>query len=322
MGGFLALRWREGSRLIGLALVTSLYIFAIAAQEPRSLSVILDPGGNARSAVSDIGDVASPSERAAIMARGRKAIELALTLDPATLRLLKDHTVHVAPYQAAVAWAYDLDWRPLPVFQSYSAYTTGLDQEDADALDSAWAPQRIVRNLDIGIDNRVLTFDEGLTNRTILCRYQELRTTGAWQVLGLGPNRCGAPVFLGTVRAGWYQKVPVPAPPNEHSFVFVRIGGVAVGGLERLTALLYKPSERFVVLNGTSYRLIERTATDGLILRAPGGVDFTAPFNLAPNSATIAVGKAGENTGTGLPISFSFYAQSVSVGPRFAPSHS
>jgi hypothetical protein len=322
MGGFLALRWRRGDRLVGLGLVAALFAFAIAAQAPGSFSAVFDPGENATTAISQIEQVASPSGRASIMTQGREAIEVAFPIDQATLNLLRGHTVDVAPYEAGVAWAYHLDWRPLPVFQSYSAYTTGLDQEDADTLNSAQAPQRILRNLDSGIDGRVLAFDEGLTTRTILCRYQELRTTSALQVLGLGLNRCGAPVLLGMVHADWYQNVPVPAPPNDHSFVFVRIGGVAVGGLERLRALLYKPVERVVLLDGASHRLIEGTAADGLLMSAPAGVDFTAPFNLAPNSATIAVGKVGHGVGgSGSPITFSFFSQSVSVGPRSAHLH-
>jgi hypothetical protein len=99
----------------------------------------------------------------------------------------------------------------------------------------------------------------------------------------------------------------------------VRIGGVAVGGLEHLYALLYKPVGRTVLLNGVSHRLIEETATDGLILRAPPGVDFTAPFNLAPNSSNIAVNENGTGASGGRPITFSFYAQSMGVGPRYAP---
>jgi hypothetical protein len=316
MGGFLALRWRRGNRLVGLGLTAALFAFAIVAQEPSSFSAVFDPGESVRTAISQIKQVAVPSGRASIMTQGRETIEGVFPIDQATLNLLRGHTVDVVPNEAAVAWAYDLDWRPLPVFQSYSAYTTGLDQQDADALSSARAPQRILRNLESGIDGRVLTFDEGLSTRTILCRYQELRTTGAWQVLGLGPNRCGTPVPLGTVRASWYQKVPVPAPPNDHSFVFVRIGGVAVEGLERVYALLYKPVDRVVLLDGKSHRLVEGTATDGLLLRAPVGVDFTAPFNLASNSSTIAVGKTGQGAGDGQPITFSFFAQSVSAGPR------
>jgi hypothetical protein len=325
MGGFLALRWRPRDRLVGLGLAGALFAFALTAQEPSSFSVVFNPGENAKTAIDQIEQVSTSAKRAAVIAQGRQEIEQALSVDQPTLDLLQGHTVDVAPYEAGVAWAYNLDWRPLPVFQSYAAYTTGLDQENADALTSTRAPQRILRNREPGVDGRVPTFDEGLSMRTILCRYRELRATGAWQVLGLGPNRCGAPTLLGTVHAGWDQNVPVPPPPNDRSFVFVRIGGVAVGGLERLRALLYKPVERVVLLDGESHRLVEGTATDGLLLRAPAGVDFTAPFNLAPNSSTIAVGKAGQGAGDGQPITFSFFAQSVNAGPRpvrATPPHS
>ncbi len=320
MGGFLALRWRPRDRFVGLGLAAALFAFALTAQQPSSFSVVFDPGENAKTAIDQIEQVSTSAQRAAVIAQGRQEIEQALPVDQPTLDLLQGHTVDVAPYEAGVAWAYNLDWRPLPVFQSYAAYTTGLDQENADTLNSTRAPQRILRNREPGVDGRVPTFDEGLSMRTILCRYQELRTTGTWQVLGLGPNRCGASMLLGTVHAGWDQNVSVPPPPNDLSFVFVRIGGVAVGGLERLRALLYKPVERLVLLDGEAHRLVEGTATDGLLLRAPAGVDFTAPFNLAPNSSTIAVAKTGQGAGDGQPITFSFFAQSVSAGPRPTPA--
>jgi hypothetical protein len=316
MGGFFAFVWRPGAQLVGLALASALLVFALAAED-SSFSALIDPGGNANTAISQIHDVMSKPKRNAIIAHGRAAIEAALPLDPQTLSLLRGHTVHVGPYETAVAWAYRLDWRPLPVFQSYTAYTTGLDQMNANALSSPGAPERILRNLDTGIDTRVLEFDEGDSNRTILCRYRELRTTGAWQVLGGGPNRCEPPVALETVHAHWGQKVDVPAPSNDHSFVFVRIGGVAVGGLERLESALYKSAMRMVLLDGEPHRLVSGTATDGLLLRAPVGVDFTAPFNFAPNSLTIAVSKEGDSTASGTPITFAFFSQSVSVGPRY-----
>jgi hypothetical protein len=318
LGGFVALRWRGRWRPVGLGLTVALFACAVVAQN-TSLSAVFDFGDSASEAIHQLGQVINPAERHAIMTSGRGAIELAYPIDEGTLDLLQGQTVHVAPYQASVAWAYGLDWRPLPVFQSYSAYTTGLDQDDANALTSPDAPQRILSNLNSAIDGRVSAFDEGLTTRTILCRYEELRTTPAWQVLGLGPNRCQTPVALDTVRADWGETVAVPPPPNDRSFVFVRISGVAVGGIERLTALLYRPDLREVVLEGVPHRLIAGTASDGLVLRAPADVDFSAPFNIAPNSSSIAVSKAGQGTSGGLPITFSFFSESVAVGPRYAP---
>jgi hypothetical protein len=320
--GFLAFRWRGAWRLVGFGLTGALLAFVLLAQD-SSVSALFDPN-RAGTAIDQLGEVFNPAERDAITARGRAAIEAAYRPGPVTLGLLEGKTVHVAPYQTSVVWAYELDWRPLPVFQSYAAYTTGLDETDADALSSPRAPQRILRNLDPSgprQETRVQAFDEGLATRTILCRYVELRTTPDWQVLGLGPNRCQTPVPLTTfarVRADWGQVVQVPPPPNDHSFVFVRISGVGVGGFERLTALLYRPAVREIVFDGVAHRLREGTAADGLILRAAPGADFTPPFNIAPNALSIEVTKAGQGRSGGLPLTFSFFAQSVTAGPRSA----
>jgi hypothetical protein len=317
MGGFLAFRWRWGGFRVGLGLIGALFVIAVAAQGKAFISVV-NPAKNVRSAVTQLADVISSSKIASIIARGRHSLERSYQVDGETLTLLRGHTVHVAPYGTAAAWAYRLHWLPLPVFQSYAAYTSGLDRADADALLSARAPQRILRNRDPEIDGRLEAFDEGLTTRTILCRYQELRTTETWQVLGLGSNRCGASVALGAVHARWGQKVLVPAPPNDHSFVFARVSGATVGGLERLLALLYKPAERVVRLNGPPHRFLEATAPDGLLLRAPAGVDFSGRFKLAPDSPTIALAEKGGGAGVGKPLTFAFYAQSVTTGPRAA----
>jgi hypothetical protein len=316
MGGYVALRWPRADRPLALGLLALLVVFSLAAQQASTRPVGFELPGNVASAIEQLGQTASPAKRAEIAQRGRRAIERAYPLDPATLALLRGHTVHIAPYQASVAWAYGLDWRPLPVFQSYSTYTTGLDRENATALLSTRGPQRILRDRDPELDKREATFDEGLTTLAMLCHFRELSTTSAWQVLGRAGDRCAAPVALETVHAGWYQKVPIPPPPNDHSFVFVRIGGVQPGGLEDLLGLVFKPLYRLVYLDGTQYRLVEGTAADGLLLSAPGEVDYSAPFNLAPNSTTIAVGKVLGSSGGGHPITFSFYSESVNANSR------
>jgi hypothetical protein len=311
LGGFIALEWRPGRRLFALGATALLGLFSVVATGGSPWHVVDFPG-DASSALTQVGQVTDASKRASIIAEGRQLIERTYPIDRQTLALLRAKTVHVWPYEVAVAWAYRLDWRPLPVFQSYTAYTTTLDQDNANALNSTYAPQRILRNLDVPIDNRVLSFDEPLSTRTLLCRYRSLRTTATWQVLAAGPNRCAAPALLRTVHADWDQVVAVPPPPNDHTLVFVRIDGVAVAGLERLGALLFRPAERMVVIDGAVHRLVEETASDGLLLRAPARVDYPVPFNLAPDSTTIAVEKSGAIPLGGDPITFSFYGESLS----------
>lgn len=315
--GFLAFRFRVGRRLVGIGLLSALLVFALAARD-LTVSSSIDPGGNIEMAFSQFRQVFDARERHRIMLEGQESIFIEADLDSKALSLLRGKTVHVAPYETALVWAYGLRWRPLPVFQSYAAYTTGLDQLNANTVNSSRAPQRILLSAGPGIDGRFQPFDEPLTERSILCRYQELYVDRGWDVLGVAPDRCGQPVLISTVRAAWGQQVSVPAPPNNRTLIIARLSGVQVGGLERLTASLYKARLRFVSLNGVSHRLIPGTANDGLVLRAPADIDFAPPFEVAPNASSIAVTLEGSQPG-GHPITYAFYEVPVSVGPRYAP---
>jgi hypothetical protein len=318
LGAIVAYRFPRGTRLIGLGLLGTMLALAVTAQN-QTWDSMIDPFEDTETAVTQIGQVFDSSERNHIIAAGRAEIHSLIPLDAKTLALLHDKTVAVAPFETVLAWAYHLRWKPLPVFQSYAAYTTGLDQLNADMVASAEAPERILLLAGADIDGRIPQFDEPATERTILCRYQELHSAMWWDVLGRGPDRCGPPVAISTVKAAWGQQVTVPAPPNEHTLITVRIAGVQVGGLERLRAFLYKAQERFVMIDGVAHRLVPGTADDGLVLRAPVGVDFNAPFAVAPNVTSIAV-KLGEGSQpSGQPITYSFYEVPVAVGPRYAP---
>ena len=100
--------------------------------------------------------------------------------------------------------------------------------------------------------------------------------------------------------------------------MFVRVSGVQVSGLERLRALFYKPSDRFVLVNGRRFRLVEGTAGDGLPLLASPGYDYSQPYSFAAGAKTIAVQKQGQGATRSRPIRFDFYVQRFSerVQPR------
>jgi hypothetical protein len=317
LAGFVAFRFRGGRRLIGVGLLGALATFTLAAHT-LSASSVVDPFGNLDSAFAQFKEVFSARERRRIMLEGQASIFAGTRLDSETLDLLRGKTVHVAPYETTLVWAYGFHWRPIPVFQSYSAYTTGLDQLDANTVNSSEAPQRMLLYAGPGVDGRFQPFDEPLTERSILCRYQELSVDGGWDVLGVGPNRCGQPVFMSMVKAAWGQQVSVPAPPNDQTLVIARVSGVQVGGLERLRSALYKARVRLISLDGVSHRLVPETAADGLVLRASPGVDFAPPFEVAPNATSIAVTLEGSQPG-GDPITYAFYEVPVSVGPRYPP---
>jgi hypothetical protein len=313
LGGFVALRWRAAQRPAALIGIGALLALALAAQGV-TFGTDFAPTSHVKAAFDDLRSVVDEGRSNAFRVAGRAAIMATETIDPQSLALLRGHTVAVFPQEIALAWAYGLNWDPLPVEQSYSAYTSSLDELDVADLASRRAPERIIVDPPHNeLDGRLPAFDEAQTSRAILCRYRSLRATAGFDVLALGADRCSAPAPLATVHADWGQAVSVPPPPNGHSLVSVRIGGVGIGGLERITALFYKPAERFVSLNGaTLRRLVTATAADGLPLRASPGVDEPAPFNFAPGARTIAVSRTGQGPTGGKPITYSFFFQSVS----------
>lgn len=312
--GFVAFRWRAGLRLSGLLLLVCLIGFTLAAQA-QTLTADFRPVNSTKAFFSELADYVTPSRRAAILQRGRAAVQVAEPVDPTTLAMLRGHTVAVFPMDQAIAWAYGLNWDPVPVLQSYGAYTSGLDALDASFLSSSRAPQRILFEGTPGVDARIGAFDEGQTLRTMFCHYRAIRETKSFALLARTANRCTSPpVALRTVHAGWGQQVDVPAPPAGRWMVYVRIYGSA--GLNipgELASFFYRPPQRYVELNGGApSRFVPGTAADGLPLQMSPGVDYGAPFVVAAGDTRIAIlCGIGEKPGGG-SLTYRFYAQRIS----------
>lgn len=81
-------------------------------------------------------------------------------------------------------------WHPLPVIQSYLAYTSQLDRLNARALGAPNGPMMILRHRgavagSIGsIDWRFPGWESPAAMRAMLCRYRPVRTTAHWAVAG------------------------------------------------------------------------------------------------------------------------------------------
>ena len=317
--GSFCFRWERRDRGVMVAAAATLTVLALAVQSV-GIGADLTPLPNLRAFVSNAAGALKPSRESAIEQAGRLSIEANEPIESSSLALLKGRTVAAYPYEIAQIWAYGLKWDPFPVLQSYSAYTTALDSDDATFLTQRQAPQRIILGTQPAIDNRIGSFDEGLMMRAMLCRYTVLQVTATYAVLGRIANRCTAPARLvKSVRADWGVQVPVPAPPRGHWIVYVRINGTAAAGLERLVSLFYKPPERFIQLNsGFLNRLVTGTADDGLLLDASAGVDYPAPFNLAQAAKRIAVQQSLSPVIAGPEITYSFYEQPVAALPRAA----
>ena len=112
---------------------------------------LTNPIENAANGAGTVARIVGPGRLGQTRSHGGSAEAALYGVDStADLDLLTGHTVHVDPSEAAAAWAYDLDWLPLPVFQPYVAWTTDLDDRNAEVVASRDGPDRILRqNLNV-----------------------------------------------------------------------------------------------------------------------------------------------------------------------------
>jgi hypothetical protein len=216
-------------------------------------------------------------------------------LPPEALAAIGEHPVQIEPFDAGVAFAYpDLKWDPIPVFQTYTAYTESLDQLDADYLASPKAPERILWLTPVGqpltIDGRSMYLEAPRTMMEMLCRYAPIASAPAWQVWAIVPNRCGVPELLSRVTARAGEQVAVPQESRSDRLVVVHISGIASSLPERAETFLFKTPAWYLWSVEQSSRLVPGTADGPLLLGATGTADLDQGMALAPPTKAIAVG--------------------------------
>jgi hypothetical protein len=232
----------------------------------------------------------------------RTLLQFGYSLTPAMLRELQGHRVSVDPWEVTAAWAFGFDWSPVPIFQNYSAYTTKLDQLNADSISSTDGPERILRHTGkdpahptAGLDGRFLGWDPPAQAVATLCHFRTVVQSDKWQVLARTPDRCGPLVPAGEVDASFGETVSVPRPgPNE--VVLAKVEGAGIGTIENLKSLLFRADERRAVTDDGSYQLVADTASDGLMLRMGGKLaEGRGNFAQAPQTSTIVlIGRSGD----------------------------
>jgi hypothetical protein len=250
--------------------------------------------------------------------RTRDQLQAQYKLEPEILTALSGHNVHVDPFETAVMAAYpDLRWRPEPIFQSYSAYTSQLDELNAAALRSADAPQRILRqgevsltnsarSVPVTIDGRYRWFDAPAAMLETFCRYDEVAANQRWEVLAPAPRQCGAPESLATVTAKPGEAVTVPRDPRPDRIVIVRVHGIDDSLLDRVVTTVYKASEWYVTLGGIgTYRLVPGTAQDGLLMAVPSTIRRSPGFDFGSPIASISIAQRDRFPAAG-PLTYEF----------------
>jgi hypothetical protein len=312
--GVLAVVWiaprynrRQGRTLAIAAIAAIALVHYPVADESVGSSFAPD------TAITQLVDLAIPSERDEVADRAHDELAAVYAVPPEMLEKIGDAPVDARPWEVGLIWANDLNWRPLPVIQDYAAYTSRLDQLNADALASAAGPQYVLRHLAYndtalrGLDGRLTTFDAPLEQRTLMCDFRATATSTDYQLLERAGDRCGPERELETVEASYGEVVQVPtAGPGEA--VFARVEGAGAEGIEKLRTFLYREAFRSVALETTVARFQTATAGDGILLSLPARADFPKPFAIALDPRTIAIdSEDGFATSDG-PLRFEFFA--------------
>jgi hypothetical protein len=316
--GILGFRWKGLDRALILVAIVSLSVISVVNQGQKLVTIPPTSGqrgfrvkASIKSFFKDVSDAVDPADRTAIQLAGRAVVRRAEPLSTSTLALLRGHTVDEYPYNPEQAWAYGLDWDPIPVILAYQGNTTRLDADDAAFLNSDAAPERIVTFGTASVDGRVGAFDQSATTRVMLCHYRTLQTTPGYLVLARSANRCTSTVrAVKTVHADWGKPVTVPALPKGHWMLYVRIYGTAAGGLAKLVQTAYKAPLRYIQLDhGTPARLVTGTATDGLLLKISPGYDYKQPFNISVNATSIDAVRGSKPQVSSPQLTYIFVAQ-------------
>jgi hypothetical protein len=281
---FLAFAWDAAARWVAVGGV-AVALCAVAV----SIGLNYAPIASARHVARQINDVASSSKRHELVAASRAHERRAYGVPPRLLALLAGKTVHVDPVETAAIGAYGLDWRPLPVPQSYSAYTATLDERNAHVLASRSAPERILRqNTQVAVNGRNRELEAPATFRALLCNDVQVGVSQVWQVLAHTAPRCGAERPLGSATVASGAPVDVPRGAR-NEIVFARIH-LHDPLRNKLVGFFFKPRTPKIALGGGDFvPLLASTAADGIVLHVPPASGFDPRFDGAADWTSIAV---------------------------------
>ncbi len=297
---FVALLYvKRGPRFEAAVIAFTAIAICLVAVSQADPVRFLNPVSNVRTLVRQGATIVLPGRSERAVARTTAQLQALLAVPGPILAALQGRTVQVDPWETSVIAGYpQLAWNPVPVFQSYSAYTPALDAANADRLASPDGPDAILRtpvfpgSLEPGlgtIDSRYRWFEAPEAMLETFCRYGQTAISGSWQILVRTGGKCGAQVPLGTVMAKPGVPVAVPSPPGPNDFVIVRIIGANPTPLEALTGAILRAAPWQVVVDGQPFRLVRATAGDGLLLAVPDHVRGSAPFDFGPPRSSISI---------------------------------
>ena len=142
------------------------------------------------------------------------------------IKTIGSGTVHIDPNETSAVWAYNLAWRPPPVFQTYVAYTPALDGLNSESL--ATGPQFVLSRLSpdspaIGTDGRLGVQESPRYSHALLCNFTMSGVENRWALFTRTGPHCGPLIALSQVSVRGNNVITVPAPSGPDMAVLVGI---------------------------------------------------------------------------------------------------
>ena len=252
--------------------VVAIAVVATVASGGLAFGQMFDFGSHFDSVGSTFTAMTSSSNRASIIrSERRRFARVFQPFSAATLHELATGTVHAVPVDAGnLIFAHpEIRWKPLPVFQDYSAYTQALDDRNADALVGKDRPRFVLRRFGLAIDGRLPRFEPPRQQLELLCRYSIVRRDPGWVLLEAGTDRCG-PIKPGpVVDARLGKRIAVPAAgPSE--LVLARFSGIATSLTDQLQNLVLRGPERWISADKKMwFRFVPGTQASWHVLSGP-----------------------------------------------------
>jgi hypothetical protein len=262
--------------LVGLAVTLAAVVAtagSVGSYPSRVRQLVLQPSRPLGEAERIVRSTIDPSFRSRELLAARASIGAKYGLPNDLMRGFRNARVDADPWSIAVVWADELRWTPVPVFQTYSAYTPSLDQLNADSLQSSKGPNVVIRlRHPYSLPWRVDAWESPNYMVALTCGYEVTAVTPRWQVLQRASDACGQPRLTGQTILHSGETVVVPAARNANDIV-VAAFDYPHSTFEQLATLLLKPSSLpSVVMNAAALAFVAGTASQLHLVHVPKAI--------------------------------------------------
>ena len=207
-------------------------------------------------------------DRYELIIQSKETIKKSYTLFESTKEIIQDHTINIMPWDISMLYAYDMNWMPNPIFQTYAIYTPYLDTLSYNFYKSNKAPEYILLN-NISIDGRYPIFDSPKAFKAILSNYRFILIDHDNLLLERSSNGRfleEKPIKEGVSELA--EPLLIPESSNDYQFLYMDLELSLIG---KVMNLFYRVPplniefEYFSKKNDT-YRFVRSLSEDGFLI--------------------------------------------------------